>query len=56
MTQFHDSAFIFRSAALSEQYTKAMERLSAETGDVNSLADRKLMDVPILSVPHQSNA
>lgn len=50
MTQFHDSAFIFRSAALSERYTKAAESLSAETADVNGLADRNLMDVPILRV------
>lgn len=56
MTRFHDSAFIFRSAALSEQCTKTAESLSAETADVNGLADRNLMDVPILGVLRQSNA
>lgn len=34
----------------SEQYTKAEKSLSAETADVNGLADRNLMDVPILDV------
>lgn len=56
MTQFHDSAFVFRSAALSGQHAKAAESLSAETADVNGLADRNLMDVPILGVSRQSNA